>query len=686
MTATESDLVYVYPQRTDSLAVGKVSVTMPPQVSLASLDVPDHLRYIQAILDRYALPSEQQATLRERIQRIRQRSADPNLYLAVVGEFNSGKSTLIDALLGDPLLETGSVPTTAAATYLHNGNPLDATIILRDGEQLQFSRDGDRLHALLATIAPDTSMNTVRDLIALATTHPAFARQVVRCDVTHTAAFLSEHIVIVDTPGVSSTDGEHGEVTRRVVEREADLVMVTIPIVWQISLTFESFLRETLRPFLRRAIFVVTKADNLDEPGEIDRALKHIQRQVETRLGIPSPDIFVVAARTALRQPAAASALSPDKQRWATAFEQIRHALATRLLRERTAAITEQIARLLDDLISDLTASLDQQARVYAQREEAIKRETLPDYEAFFAAEQHDGLASIIAQRPGAWQAIETGITQSQQRIEGAVKSFVYAASDMDALKRVVDIDVHTLFDTEMTALTNGVASIISAVMNIGAQVEDIFRRRFSAEFATLQRIAGAYNSLDRPLALADSVAMPGLAGLVEAKDILTKGNEKGTHVTYGGATAGAIVGTFIAPGVGTLIGAGLGALFGQLFKPSLDEQKGKVWAALQPQIAQHMASVNAACQQELDRCLSLATWQFEASVTTYSAQYRAAYQALRARQEIARRELTDARVALEHDQTTLEQRREELKQQGRAVLAPPMSLDATLILPYRAT
>ena len=659
---------------------------MQPQIGLASLDVPDHLRYIQDILDRYSLPSEQQIALRDRIQRIRQRFIDPNLYLAVVGEFNSGKSTLIDALLGDALLETGGVPTTAAATYLHNGDLLDAAITLRSGEQIQFSRDRERLRTLLATITPDAHRGTVRELITLATTHPALARQVVRCDITHPAPFLSEHIIIVDTPGVSSTDGEHGAVTQRVIEREADLVIVTIPIVWQISLAFESFLRETVRPFLRRAIFVVTKADNLDDPEEIDRALKHIQRQIETRLEVLSPEVFVVAARTALHQLGSASGLPAEEQRWATAFEHMRHALATRLLRERTAAIVEQIMRLLDDLIADLAASLDYQARIYAEREEAIQRETLPEYEAFFAAERHAGLESIASQRPGAWQTVETAVTQSQQRIETAIHSQVHGASDMDALQLVVATGANALFDGEMAALAKSVADVTSAVTNIGAQVEDVFTRRFSAAFTALQRIAGSYGPPNPSLAPTAGVSMPSLSGLAEAKGILAKGSEKGAQATYGGATAGAIVGSFIAPVVGTLIGAGLGALFGQLFKPSLEEQKSKVWAALQPRIAQQMAAVNAACQRELDRCLALATQRFEASVAAHSSQYRTAYQSLRAQQETARHDLANARATLRHDQAALEQRREWLKQRSHMLLAPPAPLEATLILPRHAT
>src|SRR5690242_11396706 len=123
-----------------------------PQEALAPLGVPDHLKYIQDLLDRYDLPEEQKTAMRSRINRIRQRFIDPDLYLAVVGEFNSGKSTLIDALLDDNLLESGSVPTTAAATYIHSGRALDALITMRGQEPLLASRDGKRLQQTIAAL------------------------------------------------------------------------------------------------------------------------------------------------------------------------------------------------------------------------------------------------------------------------------------------------------------------------------------------------------------------------------------------------------------------------------------------------------------------------------------------------------------------------------------------------------
>jgi len=45
------------------------------------------------------------------------------LRLAVVGEFSSGKSTFINALLQKDLLPEGILPTTGVATYIQQGEP-----------------------------------------------------------------------------------------------------------------------------------------------------------------------------------------------------------------------------------------------------------------------------------------------------------------------------------------------------------------------------------------------------------------------------------------------------------------------------------------------------------------------------------------------------------------------------------
>ena len=60
---------------------------------------------------------------------------DERFSVVVLGEFNHGKSTFINALLGTPLLPTGITPTTALLAHVTHGARASATAVTEDGER-----------------------------------------------------------------------------------------------------------------------------------------------------------------------------------------------------------------------------------------------------------------------------------------------------------------------------------------------------------------------------------------------------------------------------------------------------------------------------------------------------------------------------------------------------------------------
>ena len=72
--------------------------------------------------------------INSKIERCRSKMDDGKLYLALVGEFSSGKSTFINALLGFRLLKEAVMPTTACATYIQSkGKILTMNVSFFDG-------------------------------------------------------------------------------------------------------------------------------------------------------------------------------------------------------------------------------------------------------------------------------------------------------------------------------------------------------------------------------------------------------------------------------------------------------------------------------------------------------------------------------------------------------------------------
>jgi small GTP-binding protein len=169
--------------------------------------------------------------------------------LVVAGEFNSGKSSFINALLGERVLPEGVTPTT------------DRINILRHGPELS---------------------EQLREAYLLDRTHPAD---------------LLREINIVDTPGTNAIIRRHEELTRDFVPR-SDLVLFVTSADRPFTESERAFL-EQIREWGKKIIFIVNKIDILDRPEDREQVVRYVQENGSSLLG-EEPQIFPVSARQAM--------------------------------------------------------------------------------------------------------------------------------------------------------------------------------------------------------------------------------------------------------------------------------------------------------------------------------------------------------------------------------------------------
>lgn len=94
------------------------------------------------------------ASLRERLSEVIE-TLDALFVVVVVGEFNAGKSTVLNALFGEKLLEEGPIPTTAQITLLRHGDiPMERP---RSAYLVERYHPSDRLRHLVLVDTPGTN-------------------------------------------------------------------------------------------------------------------------------------------------------------------------------------------------------------------------------------------------------------------------------------------------------------------------------------------------------------------------------------------------------------------------------------------------------------------------------------------------------------------------------------------------
>ncbi|MBR2589735.1 MAG: dynamin family protein, partial [Clostridia bacterium] len=98
------------------------------------------ISHLEDIATAYGL-DEYQSELKE----LRERVENPELKIAIIGDFNTGKSTFINALLKDQTLSTAGIPTTVIPTYIRwNGSdakPLITVKFFEDANEYDFQTD-----------------------------------------------------------------------------------------------------------------------------------------------------------------------------------------------------------------------------------------------------------------------------------------------------------------------------------------------------------------------------------------------------------------------------------------------------------------------------------------------------------------------------------------------------------------
>jgi ribosome biogenesis GTPase A len=202
------------------------------------------------------------------------RVSEGRFYLACIGQFKRGKSTLINALIGEPILPVGFIPVTAVPTVIRYGAHKKARIQFRDGAWQQIAAS-----ALEQYVSEEYN--------------PENTKGVGGAEVFVPSALLSTGMCLVDTPGLGSVFAGNTAATQAFIPHiDAALVVVGAdpPLAGE-----ELALVEAVGRQVQNLILVLNKADRATE-AERAAAVRFTQQVLKKRLRRSAGPVFEVSA------------------------------------------------------------------------------------------------------------------------------------------------------------------------------------------------------------------------------------------------------------------------------------------------------------------------------------------------------------------------------------------------------
>ncbi len=150
---------------------------------------------------RQLVESAPNSAIREQAQAVVDRLSGP-LQVAIAGRVKAGKSTLLNALVGERLAPTDAGECTKIVSRYRRGTGYEVVARMRDGraESLAFSRAGGSLDIKLGAL-------NERDIETIEVSWPTSAL---------------ETITLIDTPGLASINDENSRRTRDFLEADVD--------------------------------------------------------------------------------------------------------------------------------------------------------------------------------------------------------------------------------------------------------------------------------------------------------------------------------------------------------------------------------------------------------------------------------------------------------------------------------
>lgn len=573
-------------------------------------DIQSHITYATTVLNKYNWDDSVKRSLKKQLDTIVAKQNDKVLNISVIGEFSTGKSSFINALVGHELLAVNVLQgTTVAITIIEYGTSYSLSLVDKNGNP---------------TTTEYKNINYLSSALQHYTTEPSYADTINHVRVTLPSDILKNGFRIIDTPGTNSLEQWHEEITRRAINDISDMSIILVDASRPMPETLTGFIDKTLGNSVKDCLFVANKIDII-RPRERSGMVKFIQKKIDIAFDIEEAEVlpFASVALTNLFSKDVVQVDNESKQMTLDSLQSIFSFTA----QKRIKAQARKLLLLIDNMYDSLTANINHVAQQHQNELKNLEQSKQTDFRPFIAQQialrQQHFIASAQEKRRTADietdKIVDTAISNIYSKIDS------HTQATLDSLSKYIKEGELT---TDIKAEGAQMAALIEKKFN---QLKPLFKRQltefqtdFEQEFTRLKVLPVKFNVTPKEVNVAHSTHSANIGPVASLiSDELSKEN----WAFGGGAAAGAAIGAMFGGPIGALVGGAIGFVAGGGAAPDANEVKQKVKSKLSIPLRSYFRSICNDCMSNYSTYINDVTRSIEVEINRYYTTYNSEIQ-----------------------------------------------------------
>lgn len=275
----------------------------------------------------------------KKIRHAKEALSTDSLNVLVMGEFSSGKSTFLNALLGDKIFPSSALPCTGCIAEIQYSDNWTFTLIPKDKNKKSFTIQRSQLKEYTSIDHNDTKLNPYEKLL-----------------VSAPMPLCKHGVKLIDSPGLNDPTS-HDKTTLEYMP-QVDATIFCMDSQHANSLSDGNAI-DLMRECGHDAIiYVLTKIDLVDE-DEVDEVRSHICKKLVSRTSLGKDGIFFLDSKSALKAKMDGNAAMLRKSQLPIFEESLEKILAGEKGRIKLGKICSMIALVNSDSSSKLRAMVE---------------------------------------------------------------------------------------------------------------------------------------------------------------------------------------------------------------------------------------------------------------------------------------------------------------------------------------